>query len=227
MAKATNLITVKMTTPGILTYSHIAEASAVKAKDGKPKGEPKFDANVEVLPVHPDVATIKAALAQAAAQAFPGQDFASIQFPLKSGDALADAAIRNAQEKDPGKDVGDPREFSRGKVVLIARSNFRPALAAIVNGKVVDIDKDDLQSMKTYFYPGCEVFATFSFNTYEPPLGPGVNAYLDELFSLNRGAKLKIASTRSAADSFRGYVGLPSAYSPTTGAGGGSQDIPL
>jgi hypothetical protein len=221
MATARETITVKMTEPGLLTYSHIAEAAKVGDK-----GEPKFDVNVELLPTHPDVATIKAALAKAAANAFPGQDFGSIQFPLKSGDALAEAAVQRARTKDPSKDPGDPRDFSRGKLVLIARSQFRPSLAAVVNGKVVDIDKDDLQSMKTYFYPGCEVFATFSFSTYEPPLGPGVNAYVDEVFSLNRGTKLKIASSRSAADSFRGYVGLQSNFSPTTGQGG-NQDIPL
>lgn len=208
---------IKMTVPGIITYSHLAEPAAVQNK-----GDPKFDVNVELPLDHPDIAAIKAACAQTASEAFPGADFNTIHFPLKSGDTLADEAIRRAAAK--GKDADDPRGFSRGKLVIIGRSAFRPALAAVVNGRAVDIDPNDLKSMKDYFYPGCEVFATFSFSTYEPPLGPGVNAYVDEVFSLNRGERLKIAR-RSAADSFRGYVGLPSGFSPTTG--GGNQDIPL
>lgn len=216
--------TFKLTSPGILTYRHLEAASAVGGK-----GKEKFDVNVELTPEHPDVPMIKAILAKVAGEAFPGRDFSTLQFPLKSGDALADAAIQRARQKAPNSDPGDPRDFSRGKLVIIARTEFRPSLAAVVNGRVVDIDGSDLQSIRNLFYPGCEVFGTFSATAYEGAgQNPdGVNLYVDEVFSLNRGEKLKIANTRSAADSFRGYVGLTTDYDPTTGSTGGGQNIPL
>lgn len=198
-------VVLELTAPGIITFPNLAEARQVLGK-----GVAKFSVNFEFSPDHVDIDAIKVALAKAAAEGFPGRDFATLKFPLESGDQLADRA------KLRGKD----REFSRGKLVLKARSQFAPALAALINGKAVDLDLNDKATIQRVIYSGVEAFAKFQFTTYENPEKDGVNAYVEEVFSLNRGTRLA-GSARSAADTFKAYAGVASAVDPTGGAAGG------
>ncbi len=193
------------TEPATMTFPNLMEARAVQVK-GKPSGEPKFSANVEMLPTSADLAAAKAEAARVAKAKWPGRDLKELAFPFSSGDKLADKA------KAKGKD----REFSRGKVVLTARSKYQPRLSVVLNGRIVDLDADTLAQHKSKFYNGVSVLWQVNFSAYEGVGNnpDGVNAYLNMIVSLNKGDRL--SGGASAAEVFKGYVGVTSAEDPTS-----------
>lgn len=203
-----------LTTPVVATFPQLMEAKAVM-RNGKPTGEPKFSVNLEFSEDHPDLAGIKAKAIAVARAARPGVDLNTLAWPFTSGDKLADKA------KEKKKD----REWSRGKTVLTSRSKFEPGLAILEGGKLQDYDGDRRPLAKSAFYTGVEVLAQLNFVYYDG-VGetgkPGVTAYLNKVVSLKRGERLTGGS--SAADTFKGYVGLSSSEDPTAGL---DEEIPF
>lgn len=198
-----------MTAPAPITFANFAEAKAV-TKGSKPK----FSCNVELPEDHPDVAPIKALIARVAREASPGVDLGAIHKPLGSGDRLADKA------KAKGKD----REFSRGKLVLTARSDYRPGLSYLENGRLVDIEDETAIKARERdtFYSGALVLAEVEFVWYDA-VGengtPGVTAYLNKVLSTKKGERL-MGQRQSAAETFKGYVGLASTEDLSEETGG-------
>lgn len=217
--------------PTVSTFPNLLEAKAVQ-RNGKATGEPKFSLNIEIDPeTQPDLKrAIQAKALEIARAKWPGRDFAkeaaktytdqdgSVQkklptfvFPWSNGTELAD----NAKAK--GKD----REFSRGKLVLTARSKFQPGLSAIVGGKLVEYgDTVPVASSKAYFYSGVEVLVEVNFQAYDgvgETGADGVTAYLNKVLSTNKGKKLASGGA-SAAETFSGYLGSISNVDPTAGA---------
>lgn len=186
--------------PQRLTFPNVMEAKAVM-RNGKATGEPKFSANFEFLPDDEDLAAAKARAIAVARAARPGIALTELDFPFSDGNKLADKA------KAKGKD----REWSRGRVVLTARSKFEPSLAILEGGQLVDYEGEKRPLAKSAFYTGAEVLAQVNFQYYDA-VGDngkaGVTAYLNKVVSLKRGAKL--AGGASAAETFKGYVGLQS-----------------
>lgn len=216
--------------PTVSTFPNLLEAKAVQ-RNGKATGEPKFSINIEIDPeTQPDLArAIKGKALEIARAKWPGRDFAkeaaktykdaegavnkklpTFVFPWSSGTELADNA--KAKNKD--------REFSRGKLVLTARSKFQPGLSAIVGGKLVEYDSDSVKNAKSYFYSGVEILAEVNFQAYDGVSetgADGVTAYLNKVLSTNKGKKLASGGA-SAAETFSGYLGSISNVDPTAGA---------
>lgn len=212
--------------PAIITHPNIITPRPFKGKGGNDTGEPKYDLNVE-LPAESTVLTAAKQIAIAVAKAkWPGREIVpwnntpgyvnppgAILFPFRKGDELADKA------KADGKD----REWSRGKSVIVARSKFRPGLAVLLNGKVVDVNKEDEQAVKAvaqYFYHGVHGHVQLNFNAYDAVGNnpPGVQAFVNHVLSLNAGERLKGGGGgRSTTEVFGGYVGLTSDEDPTAG----------
>lgn len=193
-----------LTAPATLTFINFAEARAV-TKGSKPK----FSANFELAADHPDIPAIKALIAQVAREASPGVDLNSIHKPLGSGDKLAEKA----------KAKGKNREFSRGKQVLTARSDYRPQLGYIENGRINEVSDDNAIKARERdtFYSGVDALGQVEFVWYDA-VGengtPGVTAYLNQVLSLKRGAKL-MGQGQSVAETFKGYAGIASPESVT------------
>lgn len=209
MADQDNIGLFTLTSVATLDFPHLFEAKAF-VKNGKPAGEPKFGANFIIDPNHVDLQNLKAAMAKVAKAKWPSRALGELKFPLSRGDELADK-----RKKKTGK---DDAEHLRGKLVITARSKFPPALGGRENGKDVDYDTEIKRSQaKTKFYSGTECLAQFNFVAYEGGQGPdGVTAYLQQVYTFNRGAKIAGAG-RSAAETFRGYTGTATEEDPTGG----------
>lgn len=194
--------------PQTLTFPNLLEAKAVQVK-GKPSGEPKYSSNFEFEPASADLAAAKAKAVAVARAKWPGRDLKELSFPFTDGNKLADKA--KAKDKD--------REFSRGKVVVTARSKYQPRLSVVEGGKIVDLEGDAIKARSRVFYSGVQALAQFNFVAYDGVgANPdGVTAYLNMVVSLNKGKKL--AGGASASEVFKGYIGTASNEDPTAGDG--------
>lgn len=197
-----------LTAPATHSFPNLDKPRAVE-KNGKPTGEPKYSGNFEFNPTDEDLAAMKSVAASVARAKWPGRALGELAFPFTNGDKLADKA------KAKGKD----REFSRGKVVLTARSKYQPKLSVIQGGKIVEIEPGPQADamIRKVFYTGVQVLAQFTFSAYEGVGNnpDGVNAYLNMVLSLNKGDRL--TGGASAADVFKGYIGGMTDEDPTTG----------
>lgn len=202
MADNSNIFT--LTAPVSMSFPQLFEAKAIGPK-GREQGEPKFSANFRFKKDHPDLRGIATLAQQVAAQKWPGRDLKTLQFPYQAGDKLADKA----------KAKGKSREEDRGLIVMVARSRFQPAMAAILNGKVVDLVGDAIKANSAAFYSGVEVFAQFNLQPYEGVGNnpDGVTAYLNMVLSTGKGERLKGAQA-SAAETFSAYAGKVTAENP-------------
>ena len=190
---------------------------------------PKFSGNFEIDKGSTEEKRIRAAIVEAARQLWPNMDVGAairegrINVPLHDGDKLADKAKQKSA--DSGK--SRLREWSRGKVVLIARSKdeYPPAVTIRENGKTVECETlDAVARIKgKYLYAGVQALFGVRLNAYEGVGAdgkPGVNAYLEAVESLGVGERLIAQKDRT--ERFRGYVGLEKDEDPTGGAGADS-----
>lgn len=193
-----------LTEPTTLTFPNLLEAKAVQVK-GKASGEPKYSSNFEFDPESEDLKALKAKAVAVARAKWPGRDLKELSFPFTSGDKLAEKA--KAKSKD--------REFSRGKIVVTARSKYQPRLSVVEGGKIVDLEGDAIKARGRVFYSGVSALAQFNLVAYDGVGNnpDGVTAYLNMAVSLNKGAKL--AGGASAAEVFKGYIGTASDEDPT------------
>jgi hypothetical protein len=196
--------------PATLTFpDNLFTARAIGPK-GKEQGTPKFSSNFEFAPDSADLKRMKAQAVAVAREKWPDRDLKELKFPFSSGDKLADKATAK------GKD----REFSRGKVVVAARSKYPPRLSAVIDGKLVEFTDDTRATAKARFYFGVNVLAQFNLVAYDGVgANPdGVTAYLNMVCSLGTGDRLSSGGA-SAAEVFKGYAGHLSEEDPTGGAG--------
>ncbi len=193
-----------------------------------PREVPKFSANFEIEKGSTEEKRIRAAIVEAARQLWPNMDVSAairegrINVPLSDGDKLAD----KAQQKSADTGKQRLREWSRGKVVLIARSKdeFPPAVTFRENGQTVECETLDAVSRAKakYLYTGVQVLFGVRLNAYDAVGAdgkPGVNAYLEAVESLGTGEKL--IAQRDKTERFKGYIGLEKNEDPTGGAGAG------
>lgn len=221
------------TAPVMMTFPNLQEAKAVQ-RNGKAVGEPKFSANFEFPADHADLAAIKALALKLCKAKWPGRNFGleaspvdanknpkqvTFMFPFASGDKLADAA--KAKNKD--------REFSRGRAVLTSRSKYEPRLSAIINGKLTDLEGDTRKANAGLFFSGGEVLAQINLVPYDgvQPNGvDGITAYLNMVLATGKGTKVA-GGGKSAAETFKGYVGTTSQEDPTSGMADMDDEIPF
>lgn len=188
---------------------------------------PKFSANFEIEKGSPEETRIRAAIVAEARTLWPNMDIGlairegRLNVPLSDGDKLAD----KAQVKSEATGKKRLREWSRGKIVLIARSKdeYPPACTFRENGKVIECETlDAVKRVKgKAFYTGVQVLFGVMLKAYEA-VGddgkPGVAAYLEAVESLGVGDKLIAQADR--AERFKGYMGLEKAEDPTGGDAG-------
>jgi hypothetical protein len=183
---------------------------------------PKFSGNFEIDKGSGEEKRIRAAIVEAARQLWPNMDVGAairegrINVPLYDGDKLADKAAQKSA------DIGKKRlrEWSRGKVVLIARSKdeYPPAVTFRENGKIFECETlEAVAKIKGKFlYTGVQVLFGVRLNAYEAVGAdgkPGVNAYLEAVESLGTGERLIASKDRT--ERFKGYIGLPKDEDPT------------
>ncbi len=212
--------------PVVMSFPHLFEAKAYTPPGGKATGEPKFSANLNFPADCYDLITkdrdengkpkgLKLLAAELARAVWPDKPFAELHFPFSSGDKLAD------DRKKKGKDDG---EYTRGKVVVNAKSKYEIRLAYIENGKIVDLETDTARlAAKGKFYSGVEVLAQLNLTPYEVSASnKGITAYLNMVLSTGKGERLSGGQT--ASEAFKGYAGAVSAEDPTAPGAGESLD---
>ena len=187
--------------------------------------KPKFSANFEIAKDHPDVARLRAAIVACAHEEWPQLDVGAaikdgrLQVPLSDGDKLADKAAR--ENEDAGHKnykKNRLREWSRGKSVLIARSEFLPPTVVRENGVAQALaDQDAVSRLKNkFFFTGVDCYFAVKLNAYNG-VGtnglPGVNAYLLHTESLGTGTHL--IKGRDPTERFSHYRGLATQEDPT------------
>lgn len=197
------------TAPAVLIHPALFEARAFK-RNGKDVGEPKFSGAFVLAADHPDVAALKAKALGVARAKWPGIDPNSLAWPWVKGEVSADKA--KAKNKNA--------EYARGKIVLTARSKFPPRLGGLEDGRIVDYETEAARALaKPKFYFGTEALFEVNFVAYDAIRDGernGVNAYLNQVVTLNRGERL--AGGPSPSETFKGYAGSSTAEDPTSGA---------
>jgi hypothetical protein len=196
------------------------------------KGDPMYSANFIMGPDHPDLDPIKRHIVKLAKQKWPNVDMSQVHIPLKSGTVLADKRIADLRKKAvaAGKDpdaITPDGEYQRGKVVINPTKAIKtregkplqpPALSAIVNGRIIDLDTPELRAQyEKQFFFGAEVLARINFGTYDgngSTIQDGVTSYLDMVLATGKGERLG-GGPRAASEVFSGYVGSYSAEDPT------------
>ena len=172
----------------------------------------KFSANFETDDEQ-EIKRLRAAIIECARQRWPNLDIGEaikagrLQVPLHNGDALAD----KAKSKSDATGKQRLREWSRGKQVLTARSEFLPPVVVHENGQQVVLeDEASISRLKNkFFFTGVDAYFAVRFNAYEGVGAnglPGVNAYLAHVESTGKGEKL--IARKDPTERFRGHIGL-------------------
>lgn len=133
-----------------------------------------------------------------------------VKVPWQDGTKYAD------KQKAAGKDA----EFARGKILVKATSKYQPALAALVDGKLLEFSTPEaVATAKKYFYSGAFLVPSVGLHFYKGDEGKpdGVSLYFNAALFVKHGPRL-VSSTRSATETFKGYVGAISQEDPTGGA---------
>jgi hypothetical protein len=213
-----------ITVPVVLAHPNLLEAKKYK-RNGKETGDAKFSASFVFDADHPELENLKKAAIKAAREMWPDRDIPAafkageLKFPWTSGDKLIEK--RSARLKKDNKEYDGKADYMKGKVVVKASSKFDVALAAVVSGKIIDLDSPELKAKhKGLFYFGVQALGTIAFMAYDAVSGDenakdGVTAYLQCVLSTGKGERL--AGGVSAAERFKGYQGTLSAESPTEG----------
>lgn len=205
--------------PQLASFLNIDEPRKVK-RNGKEVGEAKFSLNLELLADSDDLKNIRARIVSQARAMWPSLNVGeaiksgALIVPLEDGDKIAD--------KQKGK--GKPREWSRGRQVLTARTKNAPGVGIITGGQIVQLDgKAEIVARKSaFFFTGVEVLAELDFVAYDAvdDAGkPGVTCYLNSVLSTGKGEKL--IKGRDLKETFSGYAGIDSTEDPTGGSAAG------
>ena len=196
-----------------------------------PREVPKFSGNFETDKGSSEEKRIRAAIIETARQKWPNMDVGAairegrLDVCLYDGDRMADKAKLKSEQTGKKRD----REWSRGKVVLIARSKdeYPPAVNIRENGKTINLESLDAvaRAKAKFLYTGVQVLFGVRLNAYDA-VGengkPGVNAYLEIVESLGTGEKLIASADRT--ERFRSYVGLEKDEDPTGGSAAAHAD---
>lgn len=196
---------------------------------GQAKGEPRYSASFLLAPDSPDLAEIKRLVGVELKLAFPGKkmkigrlteeqeaagDFVEIAVPWEDGTAAADKA----------KAAGKTREATRGFIIVKTSSPQKnpPALAAILDSKIVDLNNADTRSaQEKYFYSGAFLAPYVAVGTYKPQNNKpgGSNLFLNGALFVKHGERI---GGVNLAEVFKGHIGQASTVDP-----GSNDEIPF
>ncbi len=170
------------------------------------KGDPKYSGSFLLKPDSRDLGPLKTTMIAVAKARWPERPLSELKFPIEDGDKKA------ATMKAKGKDGS----VFESHVVLTARTKHPPGLSALQDGKVVEFEGDGRGLAKTKFYSGCYLVPAVNFVAYDGIGGnqDGVTAYLDKTLWIKDGERI---GGKSAAETFKGFVGSVSNEDPTGG----------
>ena len=180
-------------------------------KNGKPTGELKYSATLLIPETSPELASLKAAMAEAARSKWATRSLGELKFPLTSGAKMAEKAAAK------GKDGS----FFSGNVVLKTSSKFPPVLSILQNGRIITLDSDALKAQwKSKFYNGCMVAVSVNFVPYDGQGdADGVTAYIQSVLWVGDGERI---GGKDQAEVFKSYVGSVTNEDPI-----GDDEIPF
>lgn len=195
--------------PAILIWPSLIRPEAYKGN------LPRYKATFLFRADHPELPALKAAVMQAAAEAFPGVPADRLELPLKNGDKRYDEWLAE------GKD----RPFVKGHFLLDTHANekdkdgklrFPPNLYLRTNDPMTgepaytEFSGEGRAGAEKVMYGGVLACFIGAFGKWEK----GVTCYLNDVVSLNTDGPLgRIATKASAeskfgsADSYNEYVG--------------------
>ena len=153
---------------GQVIFPNFAEANTVMV-NGKPTGKPQFSASLLLDPN--DTKELKTAIQRVAKEMFPQTKVNELQLPVHSGDKEA----QKAEEK--ARDGG----FYKGKLVLKARSDYKPVVVGPDNKELLDYG-----SIKSGDYGRLQVF----LKAYDVNGNRGVKAFLTGFMLTEKGERL-------------------------------------
>lgn len=205
--------------PATMLWPRLITPEAFK-KDGKPVGDPKYGGAFVFTPDHPDLSPLKGRAAAVAKGKWPGVEFGTIEWPIKSGDKMI-AENKAKHEADPTKFrlmSEDVVKFIAGKVVLQARTKKQPSLGKMTAAGIVVLEGVTLDREKGIFYSGTD--ALFEINFWPNVGSKGekyITAYLNAVVSYNKGARIGGSGGPPLTERFKGYAGHATAEDPTAG----------
>lgn len=197
-----------------MPFQNLAEAKAV-GKKGKAKGDPKFSGTFVFEPESADYQAVRALAAKVAHARWPGRNLNELKFCFTTGEKKIEREKKAAEKEGRNARTQD---FFVGKIVLDARSKYQPACAAVVDGKIVQLEGKEIAAR---FYNGCYVVPKINLTAYEGQEDDGrgnpdgVNAYLDAVLFVQDGPKI---GGTNAAEIFKSYAGQVTDADPTGGA---------
>lgn len=232
------MATVEKEKPAELTFTQ-AVAVAFEAiinsrafkKKGQEKGDPKYSGTFVCEPTSEDLKKLQAEVVK------------MLQANNSSGKKLKIGRLTEEQETagthvevkvpwqdgtkyaDKQKAAGKDAEWARGKVLVKATSKYQPALAAIEGGKVLEFSTPEaVATAKKYFYSGAYIVPSVGLHYYTGDEGKpdGVSLYFNAALFVKHGPRL--GGSRSASETFKGYIGSISQEDPTGGAVEGELD---
>lgn len=199
--------------PCIMAFPNLLEP-----KQFQGKGDPKYGGTFVFDRSHPDIDAMKKLIAQVGREKFPGVDLKTLAIPLKTGEKEIEAAKAVAAKK--GKEYTGSIDWMAGKLVIKARSKFRPRMSYVEGKRIVDLeDETAIKAAAGKFFFGAEVLTQFNFFAYEGDArNPnGVGVYLNTLLATGGGTRMGGSGGQRASEVFSGYIGKHSAEDPTAG----------
>lgn len=195
-------VTLGVEEPFRLVWPHFFVPERAKDKKGQPTGEPKFSGSFMMSPTNPDVARIKAKMAEVAKAQWPDKKLNrdDLDYAFSDGNKLM------AEAKTKDRDY----PFLADQVVLKATSKFP---TSTLDGREAPaaptIDAD-------LFYSGCLVAVIVEFKAWDA-VGPGghdtVKAYLKVVCLAGAGERIKTGGM-DYAETFAGVAGRKTDENP-------------
>ena len=187
----------------------------------KTGGKLAYSASWLFDPEDPELVALKALASNVLREKWPGLDLRAavaekkLGLPWETGDAAI--ARKTEKLKDAGKEYTGGDDYKVGKVVLKTTTHkTRPKLAAVVMGKDVSLDTEELiKAHESKFYSGALGLFQIKLGTNEVEGKKFVTAYLNKIMTSGQGKQ--IGGGQSAAETFAGFAGTVSAEDPTQG----------
>lgn len=192
----------------------------INPKTKKAMGEPAYTTAVMFPAESADIKAIKSKAIEVIKDQWPGLDIraavldGSLHLPWASGEELI--AKKTKKLKDAGKEYTGGDDYQNGHIILKTTTKLsRPALAVILNGKLVDLlDDAAIAIHKQKFYSGAKGAVQIKLNATEVEGKKFVTAYLQQVISTGTGKQI---GGKLASETFAGFAGKVVAEDPSTG----------
>jgi hypothetical protein len=198
----------------------ITPEAYIDPKTKKAKGEPAYTTAVMFPEASADLRAIKELSIQVIKDQWPGLDIRaaradkSLHLPWNTGEEMI--AKKTKRLADQGKEYNGNDDYQLGHTILKTTTKLsRPALAVLLNGKLVDLLDDTAIALhKSKFYSGVQGAVQIKLNATEVEGKKFVTAYLQQVVSSGQGKQI---GGKLASETFTGFAGKVVDEDPTTG----------